>query len=87
MHSHGSKKLFSVTKEIRLFHLRILLTSLNICSYRIEKKYIGSYRKAAKYDKIIYYIALSKTREKMSCSNKNIQQWGFKKLRCNIKIL
>ena len=31
------QKIILVTKEIKLFHLRVLLTSLNICSDRTEK--------------------------------------------------
>ena len=36
-HSLRSRKFISVKKEIRLFHLRILLASLNICTDRTEK--------------------------------------------------
>ena len=53
-HQNNSKHFFIlVTKDIMFFHLRILLTSLNIYSNRTEKlgNRIG----------VIYYIALSKT--------------------------
>ena len=76
-HSQRSMKFILVTKEIRLFHLKVLLISLNICSgcrHELENG-IGS----------IYYIVLSETRKKLSCYNENIQHCCFKKLRCNIK--
>ena len=48
-------KFILVTKEIRFYHLKVLLTSLNICSYRTDElgNGIGS----------IYYIVLSETRK------------------------
>ena len=36
-HSRRSRKFILVTMEIRLFHLLVLLTSLNICSDRAEE--------------------------------------------------
>ena len=45
------KKNYGVTKEIRLFHLRVLLTSLNICSDYTEEQGNGM--------RMIYYIVLS----------------------------
>ena len=76
-HSQRSMKFILVTKEIRLFHLKVLLTSQNICSYRTDELGNGIGR--------IYYIVLSETRKKLSCYNENIQHCCFKKLRCNIK--
>ena len=51
-HSQRSKKFILVTKEIRLFHLMILLTSLNIYSDRPEK--LGN------WIRMIYSIVSSK---------------------------
>ena len=76
-HSQRSMKFILVTKEIRLFHLKVLLTLLNICSYRTDELGNGIGR--------IYYIVLSETRKKLSCYNENIQHCCFKKRRCNIK--
>ena len=59
------KKIMLVNKEIKLFHLRELLTSLNISSDRTEK--LGN------WIRMIYYIVFSETKKKMSCCNENIQ--------------
>ena len=49
----GSRKFIPVTKEIRLVHLRVLLTSLNICSGRTTK--------LQNMIRIINYIVLNET--------------------------
>ena len=54
-HSGRSRKFISATKEMRLFHLRKLLISLNICSDRTEK--------LRNMIRTIYYIVLSKIRK------------------------
>ena len=70
-------KFILVTKEIRVFHLKVLLTLPNIYSYRTDELGNGIEK--------IYYIVLSEARKKLSCYNENIQHCCFKKLGCNIK--
>ena len=60
-----------------MFHPKVLLILLNICSYRTDELGNGIGR--------IYYIALSETRKKLSCYNENIQHCCFKKLGSNIE--
>ena len=69
------KEKYRVTKEIRLFHLGVLLTSLNICSDYVEEHGNGIW--------MIYYSVLSETWKN------ELLQWKYsillwKKLRCNI---
>ena len=53
--SQKSTKLILVTKEIRLFQLKVLLPLQNICSYRADELGNGIGK--------IYYIVLSETRK------------------------
>ena len=55
-HSQKSMKFILVTKEIRLFHLKVLLTLLNICSYRTDELGNGIER--------IYYIGFLRNKKK-----------------------
>ena len=75
-HSQRSMKFILVPKEIRLFHLKVLLTLQNICSYRTDELGNGIGR--------IYYIVLSETRKKFTCCNENIQHCCFKRFRGKI---
>ena len=69
-YQNNSKHFFIlVTKEIRLFHLRILLTSLNIYSDHKEKLGNGI--------RIIYYIVSCEPRKNSVWWNENIQHYCF----------
>ena len=54
-HSQRSMRFILVTKEIRLFHLKVLLSSKNICSYCTDELGNGIGR--------IFYIVLSESRK------------------------